>query len=57
MKFEIILIAPTELQSVLPDLALTQLNTEHQSAINLTLSKTRTACHLRLLKLNCAHAV
>lgn len=57
VMFEIILIAPTELQSVPPDLAQTQLGAEHQSAINLTLRKTCAACHLRLLKLNCAHAV
>lgn len=41
--FEIILIAPTELQSVPPDLAQTWLNAEHQSAINLILKKTRHA--------------
>lgn len=55
--FEIILIAPTELQSVPPDLAQTLLNTEHQSAINLKLRTTCAAYHLRLVKLNCAHAV
>lgn len=41
--FEMKLTGPAELQSALPDLVLSSLNTEHQSAISLTLRKTRHA--------------